>query len=959
MKKFITGLGFLFVLCFGMQQVAAETVPGNITADTTWTKEGSPYKVGMISIYPDATLTVEPGVEVIGGGGVSWIDVRGKMIAQGTADEKIHIKDVLIKGFDFPDSSIRVEHAKLGRTNPGFLITSMYREVILRNNEFTKGDISIGSPKTDIQIENNLFRDGAWLNLNNGTGKILVQRNTFFNKEDYYPSIRMSCNDPDCKTSNIAITENNFFGFPSFFVEVEKGRGLTYNGANNYWSTTDPSQLKRRILDGAREERLSSAILDYNPIAYKPIENGLPLGDLEAPTVNKVGDDATVITGLTDADSAVAVWKDGVIIGQGVSSAEGDYSVNIPEQPGGTMLKVIAVDGNGRTSEEATVTVSDTTAPAAPQVNKVNDQATKVEGSSEAGVTVIIKVNGDKKQTTADTEGHFSMEITPQQAGTVIEVHVIDGAGNISATTTVTVVDEQPPVKAVISSGEVTDQSSYLQGTAEPRSLVKLLQGDQVLQSAYADSNGNFTIIFNEPFKGDTVIKIVVEDSVGNVSEPVVLTVKDVTPPYVDINRWEYVHEKSTEIKGFGEAGVLVEILKNGLVIGSGIVKADGTFAIPIPVQVGGTELDIIATDKAGNTNNVKVTVIDLPDPLPLTVEPINTLSTVLKGKTAPNVYVNIKIAGVLHVVQANANGLFELKINPLKEDTKVSFLANNDEAHYSKEVVLTVTWKAPSGWYKDQSGNQYYYDPVTGLPVKGFFQSGSKKYYFRSNGIMHKGWLTLSGKKYYFDSYGVMKTGWLTLSGKKYYFDGYGVMQTGWETISKKKYYFNSSGVMTKGWLTLSGKKYYFDSYGVMQTGWETISKKKYYFNSSGVMTKGWLMLSGKKYYFDGYGVMQTGWETISKKKYYFSKSGVMTKGWLTLSGKKYYFDSKGVMQTGWETISKKKYYFSKSGAMTKGWLTLSGKKYYFDSKGVMQTGWEKISGKWHYFNSKGVKIK
>ncbi|WP_226086162.1 Ig-like domain-containing protein [Mesobacillus sp. S13] len=876
MKKFFAGVGFLVVLFLGLQQVSAETVPGNITADTTWTKEGSPYRVGIITIDPGVTLTVEPGVEIINSGSPSWIDVKGKLNVKGTSDEKVIIKDVLLKGFDFTGSSINIEHAIISRTNRGFLITSMYREVILRNNEFSGGDISIGSPTTSILIENNLFQDNAWLDLNNGLANILVQRNTFFNKEDYYPSIRMSCSDPNCKTPNITISENNFFGFPTFFVEVEKGRGLIYNGANNYWSTTDTAQMKRRILDGARDDRLSSAILGFSPIAYKPINNGLPFGNLEAPAVHQVGDGETIVTGLTDGDSTVKVLKEDVLIGEGQSNTEGAFSVSIPPQNGGRVLTVTSVDSYGRISPETTLTVSDTSAPEPPQVNKVNDQATKVEGSTEAGATVIVKVAGAEKRTTADHNGYFSVEINPQKAGTVIEVQAIDTAGNLSGITKVTVVDEQAPARPVVTSGELTDQSTSLQGTAEPHSKVKLLQDDQVIFSAFADSTGNFSITFSNRFKGDSVIKIVAEDLAGNVSEPLIITVKDVTAPYVDINRWEYVNEKSSEVKGFAEPGAFVEILKNDTVIGSGTALADGTFTISIPVQPGGTELVIRATDKAGNSGSVKVNVIDLPDPLPLTVEPINTLSNILKGKTAPNVFVNIEIDGVLHVVQADGNGYFELKISPLKEGTLVSFLANNDEGHYSEEVVVPVSWKAPSGWYKAADGFWYYYDPATGSLKTGWLKWNKKWYYLEADGKMKVGWKQLGSTWYYLNSDGTMRVGWLSYGGKWYYFPSSGAMQTGLGALGGKWYYFNSSGAMLTGWQKINQKWYYFNSGGAGQIGWAKLSGKWYYFNTSAIMQTGWQKIGGKWYYFNSGGAMVTGWNTIGNKRYYFNSSGV-----------------------------------------------------------------------------------
>ncbi|WP_170169116.1 Ig-like domain-containing protein [Mesobacillus subterraneus] len=874
MKKVIAGIVFFVVLAIGFPQVYADTIANNIKENTTWTKEGSPYRVGTIGIDPGVTLTVEPGVEIIGSTG-SWIDVRGKLKVLGTEQDKVSIKDVIIKGISFDGMSIQIENAKLSRSDPGFLLTASEREVILKNNEFSRGQVFLREPKVDNVIEHNLFNSGAYLSLFDGPAKTLIKGNTFFNEEDYNPSIELMCSDPNCKSANTTITENNFFGFPSFFIEMDKGAGLTYDAANNYWSTTDSSLMNKRILDGARDD--NKAVVNVNPIAYKPFNNGLPFGELEAPVVEEVSDADKMISGFTDADATVMVWKENTLIGEGQSASDGTFKINIPGQRAGTTLQVKAVDSFGRESSLAITTVIDKTAPDAPVVNKVNDQDEQVTGNAEPGVSIIVIINGSEKMETftAGASGSFTVKIKPQPAGTRIEVQAIDIAGNKSDSTIMTVVDEHPPSSPEIKT-EITDQTTVIQGTAEPGSKIMVLKQGVETQ---ASQDGNFTLNLPEPFKAGTVLVIVAEDAAGNMSEPVVLTVKDVTAPGLNIDWARYVTEESKYVFGFAEPGAIIKIMQNGIEIGKGESGEDGTFAVQIPMQPPGTELVILASDAAGNENSLIVKVIDLPDPLPLTVDPITTQTTLITGKTEPNAFVNITISNVFYVVQANSSGYFQLKIEPLQTGVPVSILVNNDQGQWSKEIVVTVTWKAPSGWHKDSSGNQYYYDPVTGQMKKGWLQLGSKKYYFLSNGIMHKGWLTLSGKKYYFDSYGVMRTGWLTLSGKKYYFDSTGVMQTGWETISKKKYYFNSSGVMTKGWLTLSGKKYYFDSKGVMQTGWETISKKKYYFNSSGVMTKGWLTLSGKKYYFDSKGVMQTGKKKISGKWYYFNSKGVLYK--------------------------------------------------------------------------------
>lgn len=855
MKKLISSIGLLILLSLGLNQASAETVAGNVTADTTWTKEGSPYKVNIIEVSPGATLTVEPGVEIIGvNGGPAWIDVKGKIKVQGTADERVTIKDVIIKGFNWQGSSVSLEYASLSRTYAGgFLVTSADQEVILRNNIFTGGDVILGEPKVDILIEDNLFQQGTQLSMSNGPADILVKRNTFFNTGDSSAAIQLYSNTAG---PNTTITENNFFGYPSFFIEVLGGKGLQFDGTNNYWNTTATSGMTSRLLDGAREPYSTRAVINYSPIAYKPFANGHPLGEMENPGVHKIGDSDAFVTGYTDADSEVKVWKNDSLIGEGTSGADGTYKVAIPVQKAGTLLTIKAVDSFGRYSSGTVTPVADTTAPQAPMVNKVTDQSTKVEGSTEPSTTVIVIVDGIQKRGTADDKGDFSVEITPQKAGAVIEVQAMDATANRSEFTRVTVIDGMPPAKPVITSEELTDQSTYVQGTAEPRALVKLLQDGILLGSLFADDFGQFTFDLKQAFKGGATIKITAEDQAGNISEPVIFTVRDLTPPTLDIDWEKYVTEKSTEVYGTAEPGSKIEILKNATVIGFGSAKTDGTFVVAIPVQTPGTELILRATDTAGNERSMKVTVIDLPDPLPLTINPINTLSTSISGETAPNVFVNIEMNGVRHVVQADVNGNFIFSISPQKEGSTIYFLANNEQGQYSEQLAVKVAWKAPSGWYKDSAGYWYYYDPNTG--------------------VLKTGWLLYKTKWYYLEADGKMKVGWKKIGTTWYYLNADGTMRVGWLSYGGKWYYFPASGKMQTGIASISGKWYYFNSDGAMQTGWQKVNDKWYYFNTSGAGQIGWAKISGKWYYFNSNAIMQTGWVTINNKRYYFNSSGV-----------------------------------------------------------------------------------
>lgn len=84
------------------------TPTGNITENTTWHKEQSPYFVPtQIIITDDATLTIEPGVVVKFTKAVSFggMDVRGTVVAEGTSGDPIIFTSFLDDAVDGIDSN--------------------------------------------------------------------------------------------------------------------------------------------------------------------------------------------------------------------------------------------------------------------------------------------------------------------------------------------------------------------------------------------------------------------------------------------------------------------------------------------------------------------------------------------------------------------------------------------------------------------------------------------------------------------------------------------------------------------------------------------------------------------------------------------------------------------------------------------------------------------------------------
>lgn len=191
-------------------------------------------------------------------------------------------------------------------------------------------------------------------------------------------------------------------------------------------------------------EVFTSYLEKYNPVS--PVVEGRIVQEVsdsvapDAPVVNDVTDQSVEVTGTTEAGAVVEVSVDGTVIGTGTASENGSYSIAISKLTAGTEVSVTATDAAGNESVATIVTVLDVTAPEAPKVNSVIHNDTVVTGTTEAGATVKVMMDGDVLGTVvADRNGKFSVTVPKQKHKNVLIVTATDGAGNVSKATTVDV----------------------------------------------------------------------------------------------------------------------------------------------------------------------------------------------------------------------------------------------------------------------------------------------------------------------------------------------------------------------------------------------------------------------------------------------------------------------------------------------------------------------------------------
>jgi len=86
----VFAVALLLLINTGNASAAGPTyVYTDITSDTNWTEDNSPYIVNQsISIAPGVTLTIEPNVTVMVDNGVG-ITIGGTLLAEGTSDQPI------------------------------------------------------------------------------------------------------------------------------------------------------------------------------------------------------------------------------------------------------------------------------------------------------------------------------------------------------------------------------------------------------------------------------------------------------------------------------------------------------------------------------------------------------------------------------------------------------------------------------------------------------------------------------------------------------------------------------------------------------------------------------------------------------------------------------------------------------------------------------------------------------
>ena len=235
------------------------------------------------------------------------------------------------------------------------------------------------------------------------------------------------------------------------------------------------------------------------------------------------------------------------------------------------------------------------------------------------------------------------------------------------------------------------------------------------------------------------------------------------------------------------------------------------------------------------------------------------------------------------------------------------NFVFVSDKAgnwYYMSDFKATKGFSAPFGFqteFLDRSqadyktsvqnlnGQQYYFDPKTGIMVTNRYISDDKGnwYYFGKDGKALHGFQTVDGNLHYFHNSGQQVKGdFLYYDNDIYYLDK------------------DNGNPVTNQFVNRDNSWYYFGSDGKAVSGFQTINKDLYYFNDKGQQVRGAFFTLGDNQYFAN---SETG--AVLRNAFYHDTS---TDHYGDFSETIYYAGSDGAFKTGWFEVDGNRYYGS-----------------------------------------------
>lgn len=473
------------------------------------------------------------------------------------------------------------------------------------------------------------------------------------------------------------------------------------------------NDLNFKFMIAAQHENTAIEVAVFDNVTSKStttyVKGNIPL----IPQVEAVKDTDTMVSGYTTPNVEVSMSNSkGETLGKVTSDTHGSFMLELKKQTTGTELIFVAKNNYGQ-SDEQKIVVKQTPYKAPELDNDMSASTTKVTGSgAKPNSDVVMKrSNLILAETTADKEGKFTLEFSPQQMDTELSVYyIVDQTKSDEFTTSVIA---PPPGAPTVN--PIDDRSTNLSGTTEINTNIKVTNEEGiVLGDGISNQSGDFNIKIPVQLSGTKLI--VTPSNRFGIGESKTVVV-DLTAPDVPI-----VNPVSTideVVSGQGKVGATAKVRVDGVTIGEGIVDREGNFEVKIPKQKFGTVLEVYLENEKGISRSINVEVGMLPPDSPVVNEVFDN-SEILTGTGEPEAEVTVRVGSKeIGKDTVDKDGSFSVQIPKQNAGIRLNAFLTN-EIGKSDPVEVEVQLTAPEAPEVDE----YYEDDTR---ITGTGKPGSK----------------------------------------------------------------------------------------------------------------------------------------------------------------------------------------------------------------------------------------
>ena len=405
-----------------------------------------------------------------------------------------------------------------------------------------------------------------------------------------------------------------------------------------------------------------------------------------APTINTPTNGAPV-SGTGEAGATVVVTTPSGATCTTVVAANGTWSCSLSPSPvDGEDITADQTDPAGNTSPPVTVSGGvDTSAPAAPVVTAPvdgsvgNDNTPTVTGTAEPGSTVVVTGPlGETCTAVADLNGDWSCDIAPALAdgSNQLDVTATDDAGNTSGTTSITTtIDTMAPAAPTINT---PTNGAPVSGTGEAGATVVVTTPSGATCTTVVAANGTWSCSLSpSPVDGEDITADQT-DPAGNTSPPVTVsggvdTSAPAAPVVTAPVDGSIGNDNTPTVTGTAEPGATVVVTGPLGETCTAVADLNGDWSCDIAPALadGSNQLDVTATDDAGNTSpatSVTITVDTMAPAAPTINTPTNGAPVSGTGEAGATVVVTTPSGATCTTVVA-ANGTWSCTLSPSPVD--------------------------------------------------------------------------------------------------------------------------------------------------------------------------------------------------------------------------------------------------------------------------------------------------